>query len=165
MIALRGAGNGARVDPDPWYLTVAPSIITGEQYDALLRCFARSPETELMVAVMADALSVCIRHVGRPSAKGRREFEEARRWFASDNASGPFTFLNICTALDLEPEAVRQALATTEDSERHAGSTGRRSTIRRGGGRRHSVRPSTAAQVPALRPARLPRPARDATVA
>jgi len=127
------------LDTDRRYLTITPLSITPEQYADLLHSFARSPETGLMVAVIADALWVSVRHIRRPVAKRQREVDEAKRWFASESAAGIFTFVNVCTALDLEPKAVRSALAAIETAERDAASVARCHTFRRSCGRHQSV--------------------------
>jgi hypothetical protein len=100
--------SNVKVDPDWWSKSAMPNILIPEQYAGMLRPFTRSPETELLVAVIADAVAVYARHFLEPNAKQQLEFEEARSWFSSSSADGPFCFLNVCSALDLEPEAVRQ---------------------------------------------------------
>jgi len=151
---MRHSESNAPLDPDWWSSPAVPDVILPEQFAGLSRSFARSPETDLLVAVIADAVAVYAKHFVQPHAEGLPEFEEAQSWFASPNTSGPFCFLNVCSALDLEPEAVRSALSTIRAADHHAASTGRWRAVRRGGGRRHSVGPPTAASAVGASPER-----------
>jgi hypothetical protein len=68
------------------------------------------PEADLMRAVLEDAVQ-CIR-VGLHTT-GRRQqrtAREAERWFESEEEAWPFSFLNICTVLGLNPEYIRGGL-------------------------------------------------------
>jgi hypothetical protein len=68
------------------------------------------PEQRLMAAVLEDAIN--LRRRG-PRAAGRgasRRYAEVRRWFASGDTRWPFSFVNVCQALNLEPSAVRIAV-------------------------------------------------------
>lgn len=158
----RRESKGSVADTDPGYLSVAPCLITAEQHAALLRPFDRSPEIGLLVAVMADAVSVLLAHLRRPDAKRLREFKEAEEWFASDDISGPFSFLNICSVLDFEPAAVLRALSAVRDGGIWAPSRGSRKIVRRGGGRRHCVGPGPAAPMNQARQAHSVQGGRDA---
>jgi hypothetical protein len=71
----------------------------------------RSPEQRLMAAVLEDAM----RELARPSeiwigAAGRRR-AEVQAWVESDDVAWPFSFLNVCDALDLNPAGVRRRIA------------------------------------------------------
>src|SRR5262249_41860813 len=64
------------------------------------------PELALLSAVLREAVDTLL-----AGSTGRRTaFREARDWFLSDDVCWPFSFLRICDALDLEPEAVRARL-------------------------------------------------------
>jgi hypothetical protein len=149
---MRQSESTALPDPGRWSSLAVPDLIYPEQYAGLLRPFSRSPETELLVAVIADAVAVYVRHFRDPHPKRRVEFEEVQRWFASEDTSEPFGFLNVCSALDLEPTAVQVALTLIRDAQIHAGSAGSWRAVRRGGGRRHSVGPSPAGAAVGSRP-------------
>lgn len=66
-----------------------------------------TPEQRLAVAVLQDAVADFQRHA---FALGPR-FAEIRDWLFSDDASWPFTFVNLCSALDLDPSHIRCGLA------------------------------------------------------
>jgi hypothetical protein len=76
-----------------------------------------SPEQRLMAAVLEDAIN--IRRRG-PRAAGRRArplYAEVRRWFASDDTTWPFSFVNVCHGLGLEPTAVRSGAHVLDGDE------------------------------------------------
>jgi len=47
---------------------------------------------------------------GATSAVEREFYLDAYRWVVSDDCSWPFSFLNVCQALNLTPETVRQEM-------------------------------------------------------
>lgn len=68
------------------------------------------PEKRLMVAVLEDAVETLRRHGAARDHRGHRLFLETSTWFASNDATEHFSFLNICHALDLEPSYLRAGL-------------------------------------------------------
>ena len=65
----------------------------------------------LMCAVLEDALK-CFQHQLLPDSKREQRLaQEAEEWLFVDDAGWPFSFVNICSALDLNPERVRLGLA------------------------------------------------------
>ncbi len=70
----------------------------------------RCPELQLLAAILEDALKVLshcpLRHRGR----AWRDFLEARQWLFEDNADWPFSFVNVCDLLGIDPVAVRHRL-------------------------------------------------------
>ncbi len=79
-----------------------------------------SPTEDLHVALLAQAIHD-LRQPRRDRARQRLS-HEARLWVMSDDAKWPFSFVNVCTSLGLEAEAVRQRLIRdVEDSARTAG--------------------------------------------
>ncbi len=75
------------------------------------------PEQRLMAAVLEDALNTRRRGPHATGRSPRLLYAEVRRWFASNDVSWPFSFVNVCHALGLEPSAVRAA-AQTVDADR-----------------------------------------------
>ena len=53
------------------------------------------PEKKLMVAVLEEALATILSSAERPTEARRQVEQEAWRWFASDDRSGPFNFATI----------------------------------------------------------------------
>jgi len=70
---------------------------------------ARFPEKMLMMAVLEDAVYI-VREKKRRTCNQRVCYKETLQWFACGGSSdSPFSFLNLCLALDLDPGAVRKA--------------------------------------------------------
>ena len=62
------------------------------------------PEENLLIAVLDDAIGM----LKLPPRKWRHQ--EAARWFWSEDARWPFSFVRICSHFDWSPEAVRSEL-------------------------------------------------------
>ncbi len=69
-----------------------------------------SPEVELMYAVLADALTCFEKRWAGNGRRTQRLAREAAEWIFSDDCEWPFSFLNICTALRLDPGYIRLGL-------------------------------------------------------
>ena len=67
------------------------------------------PELRLMAAVLTDALELLVNPIDR--ARNRALLAETSRWIASDDRRNPFSFLNVCRALDLCPTRLRAGIA------------------------------------------------------
>src|SRR5262245_10123008 len=64
----------------------------------------------LMSAVLADAIRCYQDNFAATQARRVLEFQEAREWFFSKEADGPFSFIGVCEALQLEPDAIRKRI-------------------------------------------------------
>ena len=67
-------------------------------------------EVELMRAVLLDAVECFCKYTGQPSNTARRRAYEAAQWLFADDDHWPFSFVNICAVLGLNPAYVRQGL-------------------------------------------------------
>lgn len=67
------------------------------------------PEAALMCAVLEDAF-LCFRKEIGIERRGGRTAQEAEKWFFSDDAHELFSFVSICSLLELNPESIRQRL-------------------------------------------------------
>lgn len=67
------------------------------------------PEQRLMAAVLEDALNTRRRGPHATGRSPRLLYAEVRRWFASNDVQWPFSFVNVCHGLGLDPSAVRTA--------------------------------------------------------
>lgn len=65
------------------------------------------PEQRLMLAVLHDALRTLTSGTQGAGYRPHRRFSEARTWILSDDVSWPFSFRNLCLALDPCPDDVR----------------------------------------------------------
>jgi len=70
------------------------------------------PEQRLMCAVLEEALTeLTATRAAAPSRLGGQPHrQELLAWFASPDRSWPFSFDNICDAIDLDPAQVRAGL-------------------------------------------------------
>ena len=69
-----------------------------------------TPVRRLMAAVLEDAVHE-LTHPGGGSARTRaRRCEEILAWFAADDDTWPFSFVNVCDALGIAPTRLRAQL-------------------------------------------------------
>jgi hypothetical protein len=65
-----------------------------------------------MFAVLKDAILCFESNLKAQTITQRRKYLEAERWlFREDEASGVFSFENVCHVLDLQPHRLRRALS------------------------------------------------------
>jgi hypothetical protein len=89
--------------------TLLPSRLVGSKPDAFL------PEKRLALAVLGVAIADYQKYAAlKDDLWSRRRFAEARRWLMSDGTRWPFSFLNICEALDLDASVVREGIRTCQ---------------------------------------------------
>ena len=67
-------------------------------------------EKELMVAVLTDAIECFWKYAMTREGAGPRLFREAQAWLFTDDERQPFSFLNICEALRLDPGYIRRGI-------------------------------------------------------
>ena len=65
---------------------------------------------DLADGILKQAALDLRRFHGATSAVEREFYLDAHRWVTSDDCSWPFSFLNVCQALDLAPETVREEM-------------------------------------------------------
>ena len=65
----------------------------------------------LMCAVLDDALR-CLQKRSSSNASARREAQEVLDWFLADDPHWPFSFVNICVTLGVDPDYAGQRLKT-----------------------------------------------------
>ena len=89
-----------------------PGFVIPEQVLAAFKGGAGlQPEKRLMLAVLEDAVTSYQRYALAESAAGRAEFDEAWAWMGLDDHRWPYSFLNVCRALDLDPSCIRRGLS------------------------------------------------------
>jgi hypothetical protein len=101
----RAAGPGRRGDePEvPWPAPLLPPQVVSGPY--------RSPEQRLMAAVLEDAMRELARRSEAWIGAAERRRAEVQAWVESDDVAWPFSFLNVCEALDLNPARLRRRIA------------------------------------------------------
>ena len=65
-------------------------------------------QKDLAAGILKQAALDLRRFHGGTSAIEREFYLDAHRWVMSDDSSWPFSFLNVCQALNLAPETVRE---------------------------------------------------------
>jgi hypothetical protein len=94
-----------------------PDILIPSQFqDTYRRRFNLEPERVLMLAVLEDAVQCFQDHVAATRPKHRVLFQESEEWLLDHNNSYPFSFENICEALGLDPDYLRQGLLRWKDT-------------------------------------------------
>jgi hypothetical protein len=68
------------------------------------------PEKELMLAVLADAVQCFCKHSAARDGAGTRLFREAQEWIFAEDQEQPFSFINVCEALSLNPNYIRRGM-------------------------------------------------------
>jgi hypothetical protein len=85
-------------------------IILPSQFFSAMGSGGPSSERRLMLAVLVDAINILQRWNRIGSARERRTFAEAARWVLMQGTNYPFSFDNVCDALNIDPEMLRQRL-------------------------------------------------------
>jgi hypothetical protein len=86
----------------PWLAPLVPEQLRGRPQS--------TPERRLMVAVLEDAMRELVRPGGPWYGARARQRKEVQVWLESDDVAWPFSFVNVCEALDLDPGEVRSFL-------------------------------------------------------
>jgi hypothetical protein len=105
--------------PEPLRIELAPESVlpaqfhTGVRHDSSL-----CPEKRLMLAVLEEAVGDYQRYLVATGNEARRLFADAEEFFSSEDTEWPFSFVNICNALGLEPSYVRSGLIRWRETQR-----------------------------------------------
>jgi hypothetical protein len=67
-------------------------------------------EFELVRATLDDAIHTYRRYAFAKGRRAQRLFREVDEWISADDWSWPFSFVNICEVLDLDPDYIRTGL-------------------------------------------------------
>jgi len=85
----------------------APALLPSDLRGPLAGARGLMPEQRLALAVLENAVAM----FQRRAMVGGRDFAETRDWIFSDDATWPFSFVNVCEALCFEPQHIREGLA------------------------------------------------------
>jgi hypothetical protein len=88
----------------------ASDLILPSQFFELVGKSRFTSEQRLMLAVLADAINILQDWRGAFSARKRRLFVEAARWVMAHGRNVPFSFDNVCDALEISSDALRERL-------------------------------------------------------
>ncbi len=119
------------------------TLVPAQYFDRVGSDAAFQPEKRLMLAVLEEAIATFQRHILSDNRRSQRLVEEVESWASGAEADWPFSFENVCAALDLEPEYLRAGMARWKSAEvsrmHHGQPTLYRFPFRRVNGRRHSI--------------------------
>ena len=87
-----------------------PEIILPSQFFRTVPAATERPEKRLMLAVLQDAIATLLKHTGSNRPRARRLVRETQQWISAAEGEWPFSFENICAALDLDAGAMRAGL-------------------------------------------------------
>ncbi len=91
--------------------TLPPAVVLPEQfYPSPNPQHGEQGEVALRQAVLADALLCFQKYAFSQRRTGQRLYREAKEWIFSDEQRWPFSFVNVCAALNLDPDYVRLLL-------------------------------------------------------
>ena len=121
----------------------ADLIVPSQFFDRIKAERSSQPEKRLMLAVMEDAIATFQKSAPAITRRQRRLLKETEDWIGSGDSSWPFSFENICAALDIEAEYLRGGISRWKEKlqaqqAKPSVSTGL-SPFRRVSGRRHAL--------------------------
>jgi len=85
-------------------------MVPSQFFDRIKTERSSQPEKRLMLAVMEDAIATFQKSVYSATRRQRRLLKETEEWIDSADAAWPFSFENICAALDIESAYLRSGL-------------------------------------------------------
>jgi len=86
------------------------SLLPAQFFASLKQRSQACGERRLMAAILEDAIDCFQKYLWSKDNRSRNLRLEAESWFVSDDDSWPFSFVNVCHALDLEPGFLRRGL-------------------------------------------------------
>jgi hypothetical protein len=86
------------------------TMLATQFFGALRRKPGMDGERRLMIAVLEDAVHCFHKQIHATDPKARQLFRDAEAWIRSTDQSWPFSFVNVCDTLDLNPDWVREGL-------------------------------------------------------
>lgn len=109
-------------------------IIAPQQFrDIFSRTRSLAPEQELMLAVLCDAIECIFKYCDEPVPIRAKLYQDAQEWLFAQDDREPFSFLNVCDGLNLDPGYVRRGvLARMRDKAIKQPGNDPRRTERRG---------------------------------
>ena len=95
-----------------------PDTVLATQFYATFKVSPyKQPELRLMAAVLEDAIDCVSIDLRSATARQRKQFEQARQWFAAeDESEWTFSFENICEALGIHPGYLRGQIQSSAPS-------------------------------------------------
>ncbi len=86
------------------------AVVLPEQFHTARDQTPEGGEIALMRAVLEEAIACFQKQCLKSGRRAQRLANEAEEWIFSDEESWPFSFVNICAVLRLEPDYIRLKL-------------------------------------------------------
>jgi hypothetical protein len=93
-------------------------ILAAQDFDRIYRSRPRSPERDLMLAILEEALNDYQGCWKARDTKSRKRFGDARAWLMNTDSEWIFSFINCCEVLGIEPDYLRQGLRLWRQAKR-----------------------------------------------
>src|SRR5262245_51160738 len=91
--------------------SLPPAAVLPEQFHSpAASAVSGRGEVALMRAVLEDAIDCFRKQSSKTDRRSQRLLREAEEWLFTDDLRWPFSFLNICNVLGIDPEYVRRGL-------------------------------------------------------
>lgn len=142
----------SRIEENSPAMLEADIIVPSQFFDRIRAERSSQPEKRLMLAVMEDAITTFQKSVHGATRRQRRLLKETEEWISSIDTGWPFSFENICAALDIEANYLRSGLRRWKEillaqhSRPVVGTA--HSPFRRVSGRRHALSAGRSASLP-----------------
>ena len=119
------------------------TLVPAQYFDRIGADIAFQPEKRLMLAVLEEAIATFQRHAVSRTPRSMRLVQDVEEWTAATDQDWPYSFENICAALNLESEYLRKGMARWKATQHRQAGIGQptvyRFPFRRVNGRRHSI--------------------------
>jgi hypothetical protein len=112
-----------------------PDVLVPLQYSEAIKRSDVSPEKDLMLALLGDAVYCFQKYLLVPDKRGKLFFREAERWIFDDDESGVFSYRSVCGVLGIDGGYLRCGLLRWKKKHLASWLKGRLCRIRR----RHHV--------------------------
>src|SRR5215510_12155326 len=86
------------------------AVLPEQFYDAVIPSAQQSGHIALRWAVLADALNCLTKASKKDGKREQRLAKETAEWVFTDDLDWPFSFVNICAALRIDPAYIRRGL-------------------------------------------------------
>jgi hypothetical protein len=93
-------------------------ILAVQDFDRIHRSQPRSPERDLMLAILEEALNDYQRCFSARDNKGRKRFADALAWIMNIDSEWIFSFINCCEVLGIDPDYLRRGLLRRKQGKR-----------------------------------------------
>ena len=90
------------------------TLLSHEYFATFQRSTPLEPEKRLLHAILEDAVTSCRLYFAATNKHHKKLFRDARQWILSRDDKWLFSFENVCAALGLDAQCLRDGLAHLE---------------------------------------------------